>query len=170
MSLSIARLEPAVWRLQRACGYMLRCTWELPKTDVCRGAAPALKALSMIRSSAEAARADVSCCERCLDDSRGLFSAAALRGAVEASQKLVGAPLLGSCARAHQRSAEMIPRTLRDMMARHRTPEALRRTGRCSKRPPLHLPPRFLPQASAAPSWLPRQRAMHEAVRWQSTH
>ena len=70
--MSIARLEPAVRRLQRACGYMLRCTWEWPTADVFRGAAPALKALSMIRSSAEAARAEVSHCERCLDDSRRL--------------------------------------------------------------------------------------------------
>ena len=63
-----------------------------------RGAAPALKALSRIRSSAEAARAEVSRCERCLDDSRGLGSSAALRGAVEAPLKLGGHPLLGSCA------------------------------------------------------------------------
>ena len=41
MSLSIARLEPAVWRLQRACGYTLRRTWEWPKADVPRRRASA---------------------------------------------------------------------------------------------------------------------------------
>ena len=103
MTLSIARLEPAAWRSQRACGYMLRRTWEWQKANVFRGAAPALKALSRIRSSAEAARAEVSRCERCLDDSRGLSSSAALRGAAEAPLKLGGHPLLGRCAEARQK-------------------------------------------------------------------